>query len=106
MKPGSGESSPEQTADSVSQGDGHKAVRFDFLQTAQQGRASHAGVDQHRDHSGLEQREDQRDEIDSGPDHQHQPHPGLDSHVQQSIGQQIAVVMQLLERALPIRVFS
>ena len=65
---GLGKPAPKQGADRLGQGNRHESFRLGLGQAADQVAAAHAGVDQNRHRAGLEQAENQRDEIDARPE--------------------------------------
>ena len=77
-----------------------------FGQAANEIAAAHAGVDQDGHGPGLEQGEDQRDEVDARPDQQGQPRTRRNAHRPQPCGDPVAVLVQLAEREVPVAAFS
>ena len=86
----------------MNQRDRHKTFRLGLGQTADEVPPSHAGVDQNRHRGGLEQAENQCDEVDARPNQQGQPRARPRAHVAQPSGDPIAILVELAEGDVPV----
>ena len=81
----------------MGQGDADKGLGPAFGKTAQHALDTHAGVDHHRDDAGFEQAEDQREEIQAGPDHENGAGAPGDAGFFQTAGDAVGIGVQLGE---------
>ena len=96
------EATPVEHANRLHDRDRDKALGLDGFEAVKNVRASHAGIDQHRHCTGLEQSKRQRDELKTRPHHQHESSPRLDPHLHQSGREPITLNIKLLKREMRV----
>ena len=92
----------QQAANGLNDRNRHEPFRLGLGQAADEVPPAHARIDQDGHGPGLEQPENQRDEIDPRPHQQDQPRPGDNAQLAESPGDPVAILVELAESDVPV----